>query len=106
MIELEREGTRDPTARRRRGSSSSPRRSAYQDQQAEGIITLEELRSKLAVLEEARKTAQRELEALRHGQERLAQLEHDKETLLEYYESIIPEASTPLPPSSATTSTK
>ncbi len=41
------------------------KRSAYQDQQAEGLISIDELRSKLAGLEETRKTALRELEALR-----------------------------------------
>jgi hypothetical protein len=42
------------------------KRSAYQDQQAEGLLGLNELRAKLADLEETRKTAQRELEVLRN----------------------------------------
>ena len=37
------------------------KRSAYQDQQADGLITLDELRSKLAALEETRTMARREL---------------------------------------------
>jgi len=40
-------------------------RSAYQDQQAAGLMTLQELRSKLEELEEGRKEAERELMALR-----------------------------------------
>ncbi len=105
MIELDREGRqggRDPDREAKAWleqlAKAERKRSAYQDQQAEGLITLDELRSKLAALEEARKTAQSELEALRHGQERLAQLEQDKEALLEYYESITPEALDALTP--------
>ena len=68
------------------------KRSAYQDQQAEGLITLNELRAKLAVVEESRKTAQRELETLQNHAERIAELEADRDALLGYYEKITPEA--------------
>ena len=51
------------------------KRSAYQDQQAEGLITLDELRTKLAALEETRAVALKELEALRARREQLEQLE-------------------------------
>jgi hypothetical protein len=68
------------------------KRSAYHDQQAEGLITIDELRSKLAGLEETRKTALRELEALRDHQEHIAELEADRDTLLESYAEIAPDA--------------
>jgi hypothetical protein len=67
------------------------KRSAYQDQQAEGLITIDELRSKLVGLEETRKTALRELEALRNHQEHIAELEADRDALLESYAEIAPD---------------
>jgi site-specific DNA recombinase len=67
------------------------KRGAYQDQQAEGLITLDELRAKLATLEETRTVALRELETLRSRQERIEQLEQDADTLLERYAGMIPE---------------
>jgi site-specific DNA recombinase len=68
------------------------KRSAYQDQQAEGLITLEELRAKLSALEEARTVAQRELDVLRSRREHVEQLEHDADTILEHYAGMVPEA--------------
>jgi site-specific DNA recombinase len=68
------------------------KRSSYQDQQAEGLITLDELRSKLAVLEETRSTARRELAALKECRERIEHLEQDANALLEHYASMVPEA--------------
>jgi site-specific DNA recombinase len=68
------------------------KRSAYQDQQAEGLITLDELRTKLAALEETREVARRELAALKEGRERIEDLEHDAELLLEHYARMVPEA--------------
>ena len=67
------------------------KRSAYQDQQAEGLITLDELRSKLATLEETRETARYELAALKGRRKRIEQLERDAETLFEYYAGLVPE---------------
>ena len=68
------------------------KRSAYQDQQAEGLITLDELRMKLASLEETRTVALRELGTLRSRRERIEQLEYDADTLLEHYARMVPEA--------------
>jgi hypothetical protein len=68
------------------------KRSAYQDQQAEGLITLDELRTKLDALEETRAVAVSELETLRSRRERIEQLEHDADTLLEHYAGMVPEA--------------
>ena len=74
------------------------KRSAYQDQQAEGLITIEELRAKLAALEETRKTAHAELEVLQNHAEHIAKLEADRDALLEYYENTAPKALDSLTP--------
>jgi len=59
---------------------------------AEGHITLDELRGKLAVLEETSSVALTELEALRARRELLERLEHDANALLEHYAKMVPEA--------------
>ncbi len=58
---------------------------------AERLIDFEELRARLAALEDTRKTAERELHALQHRTERLAQLKRDRDTLLESYAGVLPE---------------
>jgi site-specific DNA recombinase len=68
------------------------KRSAYQDQQAEGLITLDELGTKLAALEETRTVAVKELEAMGTRREQHERLKHDAEALLEHYAGMIPEA--------------
>ena len=50
---------------------------------AEGLITFDELRTKLAGIEEAREAAQRQLAASRGRKERSAGVEGDREALLE-----------------------
>ncbi len=60
-------------------------RGRYQDMAAEGLITFDELRIKLAALEDTREAARRELDALADRRERLAELEGDKAALLETY---------------------
>src|SRR3712207_3586810 len=55
---------------------------------AEELITLDELRGKLADLEDIRATAERELEDLRGRAGRIAELEHDRDALLESYEAL------------------
>jgi hypothetical protein len=67
-------------------------RNAYQDQQAAGLITLEELGSKLKDLDETRLHAERELRALRDSQARVEELEEDRDTLLESLSGQIPES--------------
>ena len=59
---------------------------------AEGLIDFNELRAKLAALEETHRTAQRELEMLQSRNERLVELEHDRDALFEQYASLLPEA--------------
>ncbi len=73
-------------------ASLDRKRSGFQDMAAEGLITLDELRSKLSGLEELRRATADELEAARGREERLKHLEDDRETLLRHYEDIAPEA--------------
>jgi hypothetical protein len=68
------------------------KRSAYQDQQAAGLMTLEELGSKLQELGDARRLAETELEALMRCQERIEELEKDREALLKSMAEIVPDA--------------
>src|SRR5215203_4057950 len=67
-------------------------RSAYQDQQAAGLMTLEELGSKLKDLEGTRKLAQAELTVLEVQEERVEELKKDRDALLESWAGILPEA--------------
>ena len=97
LIEDERKAARGNSAREaevwaRKLSEVERKRSAYQDQQAEGLITLDELRTKLGALEETRTTARRELAALKESRERIEDLERDADALLEDYASMVPEA--------------
>jgi len=68
------------------------KRSGFQDMAAEGLITFDELRAKLAALEETRTTAERELASLRSRREVIEELERDRDTLLEHYAKMVPEA--------------
>jgi recombinase-like zinc beta ribbon protein len=68
------------------------RRSAYQDQQAAGMMALEELGARLKELGNIRKTAERELTVLTDRQQRVEDLEHDRDSLLEDMSAMVPEA--------------
>jgi len=97
MIEQERRGTYgDPATETERWleeiSEAGRKRIRYQEMAAERLINFEELRMRLAALEDTRKTAERELRALQHRTERLAQLERDRDSLLESYAGLLPEA--------------
>ena len=67
-------------------------RSAYQDQQVAGLMTLQELGAKLEELEVGRKEAERELMALRSHQQRVADLEKDRDALLQSMAEMVPGA--------------
>ena len=67
------------------------RRASFQDMAAEGLISFDELRTKLASLEETRQLARRELASLQDQRERLQELERDKTALLEHYAAMVPE---------------
>jgi site-specific DNA recombinase len=68
------------------------KRGSFQDMAAEGLITFDELRTKLATLQETCETARRELATLEDRCNRLKDLEHDAATLLESYAGMVPEA--------------
>ena len=65
------------------------KRSSYQDQQAAGYMTLEELGSKLAELDEGKATARKELDRLQEGRRRVEELEATKATLLTAYKDVL-----------------
>jgi site-specific DNA recombinase len=67
-------------------------RSAYQDQQASGLMTLEELGSKLKELNETRDLAQAELDALALREQRVEDIEADRDALLRDMAEMVPEA--------------
>ena len=68
------------------------KRSSFQDMAAEGLIALDELRTKLAALQETCENARRELAALEDRRNRLENLERDATALFQSYASMIPEA--------------
>jgi site-specific DNA recombinase len=68
------------------------RRSAYQDQQAAGLMSLEELGSRLKDLDNTRRIAEQELAALKDHRRRVQDLEQDREALLESMAEMVPEA--------------
>jgi hypothetical protein len=74
------------------------KRSAYQDQQAAGLMTLEELGSKLQEIDDARRLAHTELEALTRRQEHIEQLERNRGSLLKLMAEIVPDALEDLTP--------
>jgi hypothetical protein len=65
------------------------KRAAYQDQQAAGYMTLEELGSKLAELDASKATAQTELDRLREGARRVEELRATKAALLTTYKDVL-----------------
>lgn len=65
------------------------KRSGFQYMVAEGLITFDELRAKLAALEETQETAWRELEALSQRQEEIEALEHDRDAMLASYTRMV-----------------
>jgi hypothetical protein len=65
-------------------------RTRAQDLAIEGLLSPNELREKLAQLEEQRRTAECELETLRTRMERLARLELEADAVLEQYAEMTP----------------
>ena len=96
-IEGERNGLRGDPERETKAwleqlAEADRKRSAFQDMAAEGLITFDELRAKLATLEETSETVRRELEVLSRRQERIEELEQDRDALLDSYAGLVPEA--------------
>jgi site-specific DNA recombinase len=67
-------------------------RAAYQDQQAAGLMTLEELGEKLAQLDEIRRHAERELSSIQDHRERVEQLEADRDAIIQEMAETVPDA--------------
>ena len=90
MIERKREAMRgDPDQEAKawtdKLSEVNRKRARFQDMAAEGLIDFEELRARLAALEETREASRRELEALEGHREELAKIERDRGALMERY---------------------
>ena len=103
MIKQERAGSRDDPGREiamwlEKAAEVGRKRSGFQDMAAEGLITLEELRTKLVGLEETRAAVEGEIEHLRGRLERVEKLERDRDALLDGYSNVIPEALEELDP--------
>jgi site-specific DNA recombinase len=97
MVETEREGINGDPERESKScleriAEADRRRSTFQDMAAEGLMSFDELRAKLAALEETCKTARRELVILSRRRERIEELERDKNALFDSYVRTVPEA--------------
>jgi site-specific DNA recombinase len=73
-------------------------RSGYQEQAAKGLMTIDELATRLKELEGTRVAAEKELAILRDHRAKLEHLERDKTLLLDHYSAMAPEALTSLTP--------
>lgn len=98
MIELERSSMRgDPEQEQKtwldKLAEANRKRVRYQEMAADDLITFDELRARLAKLDDTRRVAERELEALRNREERITELEADCDALLD---SLVGIASTAL----------
>jgi hypothetical protein len=103
MIELEkRSGRGDPDEDAmvwtKQLAEVDRKRARYQEAFVADALTLPELKSYLAQLEETRKTAEHELAALRSREEYLRRLEADRDALLDSLEAQAPEALDSLTP--------
>lgn len=67
-------------------------RSAYQDQQAAGLMTLDELGRKLGELDRTSELAGTELRNLQRRRARVDELERDRDALMESYAKMVPDA--------------
>ena len=103
MIEEERKGVRgDPECESKswlqKLAEVDRKRSGYLELAAEGFLEREELRAKLATLEDTRETAERELHALKGRSELFENLEREKDAVIENYAGLVPEALEELSP--------
>jgi hypothetical protein len=102
-IELRRGETRgDPDKERKLWAEKlaevEGKRARYQEMAAENLVTFEELRARLAELDERRETAERELAAIRGHEEYILALERERDALLDSLEAEAPEALDSLEP--------
>jgi site-specific DNA recombinase len=94
-IELEKSGVRGEPEREialwaERLAEADAKRVRFQHAYAEGIIGLEDLKARLAELDEARATAEREIAALEGRMERVRSLEEDRDAVLADLEAMVP----------------
>ncbi len=66
-------------------------RDGYHDQAAEGLLSLDKLRERLAGLDQRRAIAESELVALKGHGEELERLERDRDAVVSHYASLAPE---------------
>jgi site-specific DNA recombinase len=97
LIQRETEEVRDDpeqvvTTLEDRLSQNTHLRRAYQDQQAAGLMTLEELAAKLEELEDTRKVLEADLASLEHSQQKAKELENDRDSVVASLAATIPEA--------------
>jgi multidrug efflux pump subunit AcrA (membrane-fusion protein) len=103
MIERERSRSAgDPdketaTLERRLGQIKD-RRARYQEMAAAGLVDFDELRERLAGLDEARGDLERALGAARRRADQLERLERDRTALMREYAGAVPDALSDLPP--------
>jgi DNA repair ATPase RecN len=103
MIEMKRNARRGDPRREMDGwleklAEAERKRARFQHAYAEDAIGLDDLKARLAELEELRALAHKELDALRHHEEELAGLERDRDTVLEAYAGASDEALDSLTP--------
>jgi hypothetical protein len=67
-------------------------RSAYQDQQAAGLMTLDELGGKLEELKSTQEMARAEVGRIQRRRERVEELERDRDAVIESYAGVLTEA--------------
>jgi len=97
MIEIKRKETRGDPEREAKAwldrlADVGRQRARTQDMAIQGLLDYDELRVKLAGLEEAREAAERGLAILKDHREHIAELERGKEAVLSHYAAIAPEA--------------
>jgi DNA repair ATPase RecN len=97
LIRREREGsgedsTREVAACEKKLAEHTRLRRAYQDQQAAGVMTLDELRLTLEELDNARRATEAEVPTLRRSLERAEALEKDRDAVLASLEATIRKA--------------
>jgi DNA repair ATPase RecN len=73
-------------------SQNTHLRRAYQDQQAEGLMTLEELAARLEELRDTRKVLEAELASLERSQQKAKELENNRNAVVASLATSIPEA--------------
>jgi site-specific DNA recombinase len=96
LIQRETEEVRDDpeqvvTTLEERLSQNTHLRRAYQDQQAEGLMTLEELAAKLEELEDTRKVLEADLASLERSQQKAKELGNDRDAVVASLAATIPE---------------